>query len=66
MEKETLFLKNYFDNGMRYISDICNAAGSYLSFHDFNTSNFLQYSGLILAISSYQKNDGIFVKKDYN
>lgn len=45
--------------------------GSYLSFHDFNTffnakSNILQYSGLISAFRSYQKNDGRFIRKEYN
>lgn len=67
----TLFKKLFRLWDKIHYSDICNADGSYLSFHDFNTffnakSNFLQYSGLISAIRSYQKNDGRFVKKDYN
>lgn len=71
IDKETLFFKNCFDDGIRYISDICNADGSYLPFHDFNTFyntklNFLQYSGLISAIRSYQKKDDRYIRKDYN
>lgn len=29
--------KKYFDNGIRYIRDVCNTGATYLSFHDFHT-----------------------------
>lgn len=34
---QTLFRKKYFDNGIRYIRDVCNTGATYLSFHDFHT-----------------------------
>lgn len=57
---------------MKYIGDVFNADDSLLSYFTIiitfcnATSIFFQYLRLVLSIRSYQKNDGRFIKKDYN
>ena len=65
---EGFFYKSWFNNGVKYITDLMDSNGNFIKYEEFVEetgvqSNFIQFTGVIACITKFMKENRVKIEK---
>ena len=62
------FYKSWFNNGVKYITDLTDCNGNFIKYEEFvegtgEQSNFIKFTGVIACITKFMRENSIKIEK---